>query len=59
MKKKDISRRSFLKKSTLAVTGSALLPSLLASKQVYAKDATKNKMFCYQCEQTMGGRGNG
>ena len=57
MKKKDISRRNFLKKSTLAVTGGALLPSLLASKQVYAKDANKNKMFCYQCEQTMGGRG--
>ncbi len=57
MKKKDISRRSFLKKSTLAVTGSALLPSLLASKQAVAKDANKNKMFCYQCEQTMGGRG--
>ncbi|MBI9092969.1 MAG: hydroxylamine reductase [Desulfobacterium sp.] len=57
MKKKDISRRSFLKKSTLAVTGTALIPSLLASKKVSAKDANKNKMFCYQCEQTMGGRG--
>ncbi len=57
MKKKDISRRNFLKKSTLAVTGSALIPSLLASKNAYAKDASKNKMFCYQCEQTMRGKG--
>ena len=57
MKKKDISRRNFLKKSTLAVTGSALLPTLLASKDAFAKDKGKNKMFCYQCEQTMGGKG--
>jgi len=57
MKKKDISRRNFLKNSTLAVTGGALLPSIFASKNAFAKDAKKNKMFCYQCEQTMGGKG--
>jgi len=57
MKKKEISRRNFLKKSTLAVTGSALLPSLLASKDAFAKKGSKQKMFCYQCEQTMGGKG--
>jgi len=57
MKKKDISRRNFLKNSTLAVTGGALLPSIFASKNAFAKTAKKNKMFCYQCEQTMGGKG--
>ncbi len=57
MKKKEISRRNFLKKSTLAVTGSALIPSILGSKTVFAKNASKQKMFCYQCEQTMGGKG--
>lgn len=57
MKKKDISRRNFLKNSTLAVTGGALLPSILVSKNVFAKTTKKNKMFCYQCEQTMGGKG--
>jgi hydroxylamine reductase len=57
MKKKELSRRNFLKKSTLAVTGSALLPSILTSNKVFAKDASKQKMFCYQCEQTMGGKG--
>ncbi len=57
MKKKDISRRNFLKKSTLAVTGGALLPSLLTSKDAFAQKGNKQKMFCYQCEQTMGGKG--
>jgi len=57
MKKKDISRRNFLKKSTLAVTGGALLPSLLASNNAFAQKENKQKMFCYQCEQTMGGKG--
>ncbi len=57
MKKKDISRRNFLKKSTLAVTGSALLPAILTSNNAFAAKSNKNKMFCYQCEQTMGGKG--
>ncbi len=57
MKKKDISRRNFLKKSTLAVTGSALLPAILTSKTAFAAKKKKTKMFCYQCEQTMGGKG--
>ncbi|MEH0021829.1 MAG: hydroxylamine reductase [Desulfobacter sp.] len=57
MKKKEISRRNFLKKSTLAVTGSALLPSVLGAKNAFAKKQDKQKMFCYQCEQTMGGKG--
>lgn len=41
MKKKDISRRNFLKNSTLAVTGGALLPSILVSKNVFAKTTKK------------------
>ena len=57
MKKKDISRRNFLKKSTLAMTASALLPSIFSAKTAFASDADKTKMFCYQCEQTMGGKG--
>ncbi len=57
MKKKDISRRKFIKTSTLAVTGGALLPSVFSSGKAFAKKKGKNKMFCYQCEQTMGGKG--
>lgn len=57
MKKKDISRRNFLKTGTLAVTGGALLPSFLKTPAAFAKAESKNKMFCYQCEQTMGGKG--
>ncbi len=56
MKKKEISRRNFLKKTTLAVTGSALLPTILSSRTAFAS-TKKTKMFCYQCEQTMGGKG--
>ena len=57
MNKKDISRRNFLKKSTLVVTGSALLPSMIGSKSTFAATSDKRKMFCYQCEQTMKGKG--
>lgn len=57
MKKKELSRRNFLKKSTLAVTGSALLPAIFSSRAAFASESDKNKMFCYQCEQTMGGKG--
>ena len=57
MNKKDISRRNFLKRSTLVMTGSALLPSILTSKSAFATSSDKNKMFCYQCEQTMKGKG--
>ena len=57
MKKKEISRRNFLKNSTLAVTGSALIPAFLRVPSAFSAPANKTKMFCYQCEQTMGGRG--
>jgi len=57
MKKKEITRRNFLKKSTLAVTGSALVPAFLRAPSAFATSGSKTKMFCYQCEQTMGGRG--
>jgi len=48
MNKKDISRRNFLKRSTLVMTGSALLPSILTSNSAFAATSDKNKMFCYQ-----------
>ena len=57
MKKKEISRRHFLKKSTLAVTGGALLPVFMRTPSAFATADNKTKMFCYQCEQTMMGRG--
>jgi hydroxylamine reductase len=57
MKKKEITRRNFLKKSTLAVTGSALVPAFLRAPSAFATQGSKTKMFCYQCEQTMGGKG--
>ncbi len=55
--KKKVSRRSFIKRSTVAITGTALLPSILNIKNVQAATNPKQKMFCYQCEQTMGGKG--
>jgi len=58
MKKKSVSRRSFIKKSTVGIAASAFLPSFLSSSRVFAATETnQNEMFCYQCEQTMGGTG--
>jgi len=57
MKDQNLSRRNFIKKSTIAVTGAAMLPSILKTNQAEAKSKSKQKMFCYQCEQTMGGKG--
>lgn len=57
MKKKDLSRRKFIKTGTLAVTGGALLPSIFSAGNAFAKKKKKHAMFCYQCEQTMGGKG--
>jgi len=57
MKKQDLSRRNFIKKGTIAVTGTALLPSILKANYAQAKTNPNQKMFCYQCEQTMGGKG--
>lgn len=58
MKKKIVSRRNFIKNSTMGIAASALLPSLFSVKNAFAGNDTKeNAMFCYQCEQTMGGKG--
>jgi len=58
MKKKSVSRRNFIKKSTVGIAASALLPSFLSSSRLFAAtDTNQNEMFCYQCEQTMGGKG--
>ena len=58
MKKKSVSRRSFIKKSTMGIVASTLLPSVLSSnKALAATNSNAKKMFCYQCEQTMGGKG--
>jgi hydroxylamine reductase len=56
MKKKSVSRRSFIKKSTMGIAASALLPSMFSGNNAFAA-TRENKMFCYQCEQTMGGKG--
>ncbi len=56
MRKKKVTRRSFIKKSTMGLAASALLPSILNANKSFA--ATNQKaMFCYQCEQTKGGKG--
>jgi len=56
MKKKIVSRRTFIKNSTMGLAASTLLPSVLSSNKAFA--ATDDKaMFCYQCEQTLGGKG--
>ena len=58
MKKKSVSRRNFIKKSTVGIAASAFLPSFLSSSRLFAAtDTNQNEMFCYQCEQTMGGKG--
>lgn len=56
MKKKSVSRRNFIKKSTMGLAASALLPSILSSNKAFGA-SKKKAMFCYQCEQTMGGKG--
>ncbi|MDM8516215.1 hydroxylamine reductase [Desulfobacterales bacterium HSG16] len=55
--KKKLSRRNFLKKSTIAITGTAIVPSILSSGQAWGAKKDKPAMFCYQCEQTMRGKG--
>ncbi len=58
MSDKKVSRRNFIKKSTMGVAASTLLPTILKSSDVLAANkGKKNKMFCYQCEQTYKGRG--
>ncbi len=55
MLKKEITRRRFIQTGAMGVAASAFCPALLGSKELWAAQDTK--MFCYQCEQTMGGRG--
>lgn len=57
MQNKKLSRRNFIKNSTVAITGTALLPSILQTRNAEAAKTEKDKMFCYQCEQTLGGKG--
>ncbi|MFK5953812.1 MAG: hydroxylamine reductase [Desulfobacterium sp.] len=58
MADKKVSRRSFIKKSSMGIAASAILPAILSSTEVAAEKSKKaHKMFCYQCEQTMGGKG--
>lgn len=56
MKKKKVSRRDFIKKGSMGIAASAFLPSILAANKAYGTTEEKT-MFCYQCEQTMGGKG--
>jgi len=57
MKAKKLSRRNFIKKSTIALTGTAMVPSILKSQDAWGAKKSKPAMFCYQCEQTMAGKG--
>ena len=55
MEKKSVSRRSFIKKSTLGLAASTLLPTILSVDKAFAAKSKRDyKMFCYQCEQTVG-----
>ena len=55
--KKVLSRRNFIKKGSVGFAATALLPSLFKAGPAEAKEADRKKMFCYQCEQTKGGKG--
>jgi hydroxylamine reductase len=58
MKEKTVSRRNFIKASTAGIAASALLPSVLSARNVFAAtQKDKPAMFCYQCEQTFRGKG--
>ncbi len=58
MQKKQVTRRSFIKKGTMGIAASALLPSIFSNKKVFASTGKRGTdMFCYQCEQTMAGKG--
>ena len=59
MSEKNVSRRGFIKKGTLGVAASALIPSFLSSGSAFAaqKGDKTTPMFCYQCEQTFKGKG--
>ena len=53
----NLSRRNFIRNSTVALTSTALLPTILQTPHAQAATASKEKMFCYQCEQTRKGKG--
>ncbi|MCG8471965.1 MAG: twin-arginine translocation signal domain-containing protein, partial [Desulfobacterales bacterium] len=58
---RGVSRRGFIKKSTLGVAASALIPGFMKGGLAFASEAKSKgrqmKMFCYQCEQTFKGKG--
>ena len=57
MEKKNLSRRNFIKNGTVGIAAAALMPGILRVEKARAKKAPEDKMFCYQCEQTKGGKG--
>jgi len=57
MEKKNLSRRNFIKNGTIGIAAAALMPGILRVEKARAKKAPEDKMFCYQCEQTKGGKG--
>ncbi len=57
MEKKNLSRRNFIKNGTIGIAAAALMPGILRAGETQAKKAPQDKMFCYQCEQTKGGKG--
>ncbi|MBI5585262.1 MAG: hydroxylamine reductase [Deltaproteobacteria bacterium] len=52
----DLTRRSFIKKSALGVAAATLSPSILNTGLAFGQEPGY-RMFCYQCEQTVGGKG--
>jgi len=58
MKKKSVSRRDFIRNGTMGLAASTLLPSLVSADKAFGDTKENEKpMFCYQCEQTIGGKG--
>lgn len=55
--KKNLSRRNFIKKGSVGIAATALLPAIFKVDSTEAKTTDRQKMFCYQCEQTKGGKG--
>ena len=58
MTEKKISRRNFIKSSAAGAATAAFIPTILKSTPSFAsKSNDSTEMFCYQCEQTMMGKG--
>ena len=59
MTEKKLSRRHFIKSGAAGAATAAFIPTILKSTPSFASKRNENstEMFCYQCEQTMMGKG--